>query len=63
MPPLGELKEPSAALASIDAAEAMPEVVLSSDVEIVAAQRPPFAFAKRHGVMVKEIGAEQSLLV
>ena len=58
--PLNDLNEQVAEVTSLDAT---PEMVVENDVETVTVQRPPFAFAKRHGVMVSEIGADRSLLV
>jgi len=40
-----------------------PDLVADDEVIATVVKRPPFNFAKRHGVLVSEIGEERSLLV
>ena len=61
VPSTNDLNESSAAeVASIAAVDV---AATEHDVEIATVLRPPFSFAKRHGVMVREISHDHSLLV
>ncbi len=50
------------AAAEITSPEVVPELAPDDHLETKTVQRPPFAFAKRHGVLVSEIGDDHALL-
>ena len=56
------LNEPNEPVAEVTPRAAELETAVDSDLEMAAVQRPPFAFAKRHGILVDDIGHDRALL-